>query len=297
MKKMMCMAVLMLSMFLGGCSGFWSEQIGTDTAKAAAAVSGGEAGYEITELDYRTEEKEAVPINLTGGGSGTGYERTDEGFVISAPGEYILSGVLEKGGVTVRLYEDEMVHLILNGVQIRADGRPAIYIQNGDKAVITAKEGTDNVLSDSAHREEGADACIFSEADLTLNGSGRLSVFGFHEHGIRSRDTVKAVGSSLYVKAKLDGIRGNNGVILYGSDVEVECEGNGIRAEDPRDMIILEGGICKVIAGKYALKADHYVAANGCAADLYAVLGEVDCSGTVLMGEGSPSEAETAGEG
>jgi len=72
-------------------------------------------------------------------------------------------------------------------------------------------------------------------------------------------------------------------VILYGSDVEVECEGNGIRSEDARDMVVLEGGICKVIAGKYAIKADRHVEVNGCMTDLYAVLGEVDCSGTVLM--------------
>ena len=116
-------------------------------------------------------------------------------------------------GVTVDVYEDEVVHLILDGVQIRADAGPAIYIAGAEKAVITAKEGTYSVLSDSAHRREGADACIFSEADLTLNGSGRLAIFGFHEHGIRSRDVVKAVGSPVYVKAKGDGIRGNNGVI------------------------------------------------------------------------------------
>ncbi len=269
-------------------------------------------------MDFRTEAADAVRIELSGEESGSGYERTEEGILITSPGTYVLSGALEKGGVTVDVYEDEVVHLILDGVQIRyerteegilitspgtyvlsgalekggvtvdvyedevvhlildgvqirADAGPAIYIAeaekavitakegtynvlsdsahrregadacifseadltlNGpaiyiaeaEKAVITAKEGTYNVLSDSAHRREGADACIFSEADLTLNGSGRLAVFGFHEHGIRSRDVVKAVGSPVYVKAKGDGIRGNNGVILYGSDVEVECE-------------------------------------------------------------------------
>lgn len=297
MKKAMSMAVLFTSLFLGGCSSFWTEQLGADPAKEAAAVSAGGAGYEITEMDYRTEALEAVPINLSGEGSGNGYERTEDGIVILSPGEYVLSGILEKGSVTVSLYEDETVHLILDGAEIRADGKPAVCIESADKAVITAKEGTENILSDSAHREEGADACLFSEADLTINGSGKLAVFGFHEHGIRSRDVAKVVGGSVYVKAKGDGIRGNNGVILYGSDVEVECEGNGIRAEDTRDMVILEGGICKVIAGKYAIKADHYVAANDCAADLYAVLGEVDCSGTVLMGEEGAPEAETAGEG
>lgn len=297
MRKRIGAAVLAVSVLLGGCSSFWSEQIGADWAEEAAAVSGSAAGYEITEQDCRTEALEAVAIDLAGEGGGNGYERTEEGIVIRLPGEYVLSGVLENGSVTVSLYEDETVHLILDGVQIRAEGKPAIHIQSADKAVITAKEGTVSVLSDSAHREDGADACLFSEADLTINGSGKLSVFGFHEHGIRSRDVAKVVGSFVYVKAKGDGIRGNDGVILYGSDVEVECEGNGIRAEDPRDMVILEGGICKIIAGKYALKADHYVAANGCAADLYAVLGEVDCPGTVLMGESSPSGEETAGEG
>ena len=282
MKKMIGTASLLLAVFLGGCGELWSEPVGT-MAATAAENGDGAAEYEITEMDFRTEAADAVRIELSGEESGSGYERTEEGILITSPGTYVLSGALEKGGVTVDVYEDEVVHLILDGVQIRADAGPAIYIAGAEKAVITAKEGTYSVLSDSAHRREGADACIFSEADLTLNGSGRLAVFGFHEHGIRSRDVVKAVGSPVYVKAKGDGIRGNNGVILYGSDVEVECEGNGIRSEDARDMVVLEGGICKVIAGKYAIKADHHVEANGCMTDLYAVLGEVDCSGTVLM--------------
>ena len=283
MKKMIGAASLLLAVFLGGCGELWSEPVGTVAAVTAAENGDGAAEYEITEMDFRTEAAEAVRIELSGEENGSGYERTEEGILITSPGTYVLSGALEKGGVTVDVYEDEVVHLILDGVQIRADAGPAIYIAEAEKAVITAKEGTYKVLSDSAHRREGADACIFSEADLTLNGSGRLAVFGFHEHGIRSRDVVKTVGSPVYVKAKGDGIRGNNGVILYGSDVEVECEGNGIRSEDARDMVVLEGGICKVIAGKYAIKADRHVEANGCMTDLYAVLGEVDCSGTVLM--------------
>lgn len=293
MKKQVSTAALLMSLFLCGCGTLWSEPVGTTAATAAAESGAGAAEYEITETDFGTEDAGAVRIDLAGTESGSGYERTEEGILITAPGTYVLSGVMEKGGVTADVYEDEVVHLILDGAEIRADDGPAIYIAEAQKAVITAKEGTSSVLSDSAHRREGADACIFSEADLTLNGSGRLAVFGFHEHGIRSRDVVKAVGGSIYVKAKGDGIRGNNGVILYGSDVEAECEGNGLRSEDPRDMIVLEGGICKIIAGKYAIKADHQVEANGCLTDLYAVLGEVDCSGTVRMEE----KEAAAGEG
>ena len=103
MKKAMSMAVLFTSLFLGGCSSFWTEQLGADPAKEAAAVSAGGAGYEITEMDYRTEALEAVPIDLSGEGSGNGYERTEDGIMILSPGEYVLSGILEKGSVTVSL--------------------------------------------------------------------------------------------------------------------------------------------------------------------------------------------------
>ena len=64
MKKKIGTAALLLSVFLGGCGELWSEPVGTVAAVTAAENGGGAAEYEITELDFRTEDAEGFMLRL-----------------------------------------------------------------------------------------------------------------------------------------------------------------------------------------------------------------------------------------
>ena len=68
-------------------------------------------------------------------------------------------------------------------------------------------------------------------------------------------------------------------MIILNSAVDIECEGSGIVANSPKDMAVVQGGSCKVIAGENAVAANRYVAFSDCQTDLYSVLETVRCNG------------------
>lgn len=237
--------------------------------------------YEITNLDYATSEAEAWEIDLNGleEGAGEFYEYDGRQLTLGHAGNYVITGRMNNGNIVVNVFEDETVHLILDDVEIKSFEGPAVYIEKAAKAVITAKEGTESVLSDSSMHEGEQRACIFSNCDLTINGGGMLSVYGYHGDAVRSKDQLKLVNTNLYVKAKDQGLRGNDGVILMDSSTEAECEGIGVFSNSSKDMVIVQGGSLKVIAGKNAIAASRYVSIQDCQIDLYSVLETVWCEG------------------
>lgn len=276
------------TILLSGCGMFLEIPVGDAEAAQSDFEAAKETGwYEITDKDQDTAGFDAEEIDLDSpaeDGDGR-YSYQDGIFLVSAGGTYVLKGKLDGGRLVVNVFEDEIVHFILDNAEIRSERGAAVYVEKAQKVIITAKEGTQNVLTDGAKYDERDKACLFSNSDLTINGAGGLAVYGYHADGVRSRDRIKIVGAHLYVKSKEDGIRGNDGVILSDSMTEVECEGNGIMADSAKDMVVIEGGGCKVIAGKNAITARKYVSVSDSQTDLYSVWESVKCDGIIELDE------------
>ena len=72
-----------------------------------------------------------------------------------------------------------------------------IYSLQADKVFITLAEGSENTLANGgefvAIDENNIDGVIFSKTDLTLNGSGSLSIASPAGHGVVSKDDLVAV--------------------------------------------------------------------------------------------------------
>lgn len=281
-KSLLCFVFAIIMFLVPGCQKIIEVSVG---AVEEADINHSEAGsmqqYEITHNDYSTEETAAIAIDLNNLNEGMEDVYTYDGqhLTICHAGEYIINGKTDNGNIRINVFDDEIVHLFLDNVEIRSDEGSAIRVENAAKVIITAKAGTENILSDESKREGTQKACIFSNSDLTINGSGKLYVYGYYTDGVRSKDLLRIVNTNLYVKTKEDGIRGNDGVILYDSMTEVECEGTGIISNSDKDMVILQGGSCKVIAGKNAIAANRYVAIHDSQLDLYSVLEIVKCNG------------------
>lgn len=268
--------------WLSGCAQVLEMPVGIpDETSQEAVVKGAVGEYEITAYDRETQGAETVEIDLDSleAGAKEGYGYDGRQLTINAEGTYAVKGKMNHGNIVIHVYEDEMVHLILDGVELTSVQGPAIYVEKAAKVVITAREGTENVLSDGVTNGKEQKACVFSNCDLTLNGRGRLSVFGYHADAVRSKDQLKIVEANFYAKAKENGIRGNDGVILIDSDTEVDCEGTGIFASSDKDMVVVEGGSLKVIAGKNAVFASQCVSITEAQTDLYSVLETVQCEG------------------
>ncbi|MBQ7840193.1 MAG: carbohydrate-binding domain-containing protein [Lachnospiraceae bacterium] len=294
-QKVRCATLLMAGIFLlSGCQEILDAQIGTAVAAesdAAAVVD--VSRYEITSSDYETEGADYIEIDLEQNERKSGiteqssalYSWNGQQLKISQAGDYVLNGSLD-GSVTVSVCNDEVVHLILNNVEIHSQSGPAIYVEKAAKVILTAADGTENTISDTVVYDEDNQACIFSNVDLTINGSGVLNVYGYHEDAIRSKDLLKVINTNLFVKANNDGLRGNDGVIVFNSDTSIESEGTGIRSVSDKDMVMIQGGICKVIAGENAVAANRHVSIHDSQADLYSVEETVKCSGIRDIEEG-----------
>lgn len=285
MKKLMALCVIVNMIFLTGCHRILDLPIGTQEPIAINTIeSGGEYSYEMTKNDYNVLETDAVKIASNESIEGI-YGYDDGKLTIYAAGDYILEGNLGNVNLIISVFDDEIVHLFLDNVEINSDSGPAIYVENANKVIITSKEGTKNIISDGSGYEEIHKACIFSNSDLTINGEGILYVYGYYADGVRTKDRMKLVNTNLFVKAKEDGIRGNDAVILLDSTAEVECEGTGILSNSDDDMVIVQGGSCKVIAGQNAFFSNRYISIHDCLTDLYSIWETMKCNGVIDIGE------------
>lgn len=273
------LTILLSSTLLSGCRQLLNAQVGSPRTEQTE-MTGQAVIVEVTDVDRESSYTDYCKIMLDARESSPGGEYTwDEGILnILSPGTYVLEGNLN-GGVYISVYDDEIVHLILKGVEIINDNGPAIYVEKAGKTVITLSEQTENTLSDGAEYAGSQEACIFSNADLTINGTGMLNVYGYYHDAIRTKDCIKLVETNVLVRAKNNGIRGNDGVVIKDSRVQIESEGTGILSKGGKNFVVVESGSCKVTAGDNAISAGSYVSLSGCEAELYSVREAVQCEG------------------
>lgn len=209
----------------------------------------------ITTADTTVTGQNAVLVDL---------KEVDSVCSITEPGCYLLSGTLS-GKIEVDA-QDQIVHLILGGVDVKSVSGPALQITSAGKVIVTLQEGTKNTLRDSATYPQGslADACIYSECDLTINGAGSLDVSGYYEDAIHTKDVLKILGGDVFVQAKQDGIQGNDGIVVTCQSLTVQSERNGLyttkTGKPAKGNIEIYSGEHSIIAGGYAIS---------CTADLY----------------------------
>lgn len=76
----------------------------------------------------------------------------------------------------------------------------AIYAKNADKVFVTLAEGAGNSLTVSGDYvqtdDNNVDAVIFAKCDLTLGGTGSLTVKDTTGHGIVSKDDLVVTGGT-----------------------------------------------------------------------------------------------------
>ena len=288
-KSVVLLYVIANIVFLTGCQDVLNMPVGIQENTQMSTTDYDEVySYEMTRNDYNTSETGALKIDLSNlSESMVDIYTFDSGqLTIHAEGSYILTGNLSRGNLIIHVYDDEIVHLILDNVEISSYNNPAIYVENADKVILTLKEGTENILSDGSGGGEMHKACIFSNSDLTINGAGMLYVYGYHADGVRSKDYLKLANTNLFVRAERNGLRGNDAVIIMDSMTEIESEGTGILSNSESDMVVLQGGSCKVIAGENAIASNSYISIHDCITDLYSILETIKCNGILDISEG-----------
>lgn len=247
------------------------------TAAAAAIPVGSSSSTEVTEEnsatheaanDYTWDSANVVNISLNGSSASSesaGVEIDGSVITITEAGTYSLSGVLSDGQVIVDTTDEEVARLILNGVDITSNNSAPIYIKDAEKAILILAENSQNTLTDAtvyaytSTEEDEPNAVIFSKANLTLHGSGSLTVFGNYNDGISSKDGLIIAGGNITVNAADDGIRGKDYLVVKDGTLTVTATGDGLKADNEDDaalgFITIEKGSLNITAGGDAITA------------------------------------------
>ncbi len=189
-------------------------------------------------------------------------------IVFNAAGTYILSGDFTDKMLFVSIGEQDKIQLVLNNCIIQNSAGPAIYIESADKIFLTMPEGTVNTISDGSDyeytdEESNLDGAIFSRADLTLNGSGKLVIKGNNKHGIVSKDDLIIGGGEYDITSVKKGISGKDCVKIYDCDMNINAGSDGIAAtnseEASKGFVYIEKGNLNIQCGNDGIQAETVI--------------------------------------
>ena len=214
--------------------------------------------FTANDEDGNWDTSEATVITLTGNGadiSGKGAYVYDGNVVITGAGSYVVSGSLTDGYLSVDAYDSSKVFILLNGTEINCSDNACIRVEQADKVFLTLAENSQNILSSgSAYSEEalkdGTDGAIFAHDDLTINGSGNLTVTAGYRHGIAANDDLVITGGTITVTAVADAIHAKDSLRVKEAAITVDAQDDGIVTsnEVENGYLYIESGTLHITA-------------------------------------------------
>ena len=135
-----------------------------------------------------------------------------------------VSGVaaVENGVMTVRFEDAALEKNVEAGMLVTVGGTASPIVSVGVGADGRAFAQAETALAD------GTDGVIFAHEDLTINGSGSLTVTGGWKHGISANDDLVITGGTITVEAATDAIRANDSLRIKDADITVTAGDDGI---------------------------------------------------------------------
>lgn len=288
-KKLVLLVALLLTLSAGfGCgslsrgstsdSGQKTEENPENTADAeeeSQSVSVEEQNDEdmFTDRDYEEDyqEEDCVSVTLSGtsaSSSSDSVEISDGTITITEEGTYRISGTLSDGMIIVNATDTAKVWLIFDGVEINSETSAPLYVLEGDKVFLTLAEDSENTLSNSgtytAIDDSNIDSVIYSKQDLTLNGTGSLTISSPGGHGIVSNDDLAITGGTCNITAASHGLKANDSIRITGdSQLTVTAGKDGIHAENDEDtslgFVYISDGMIAVEAEGDGISAGSYM--------------------------------------
>ena len=234
------------------------------------------AGYSdvFTKFDQRDSWTEAVTITFSDEGvlvNGSGVSVDGTTVYISAKGTYLLSGSCASGQIVVEVSKEDKVQLVLNGLNLTCTDSAPLYVICADKVGLTLAPGSENSFTDAAVYtrvfEKEPNACVCSRDDLSINGTGSLTVTGLNNNGIGTKDDLRIVSGTITVTAVKNALKGNDSVAIKGATIVLDAGKDAIKAENAEDagkgFVYIESGDITITAGDDAIQGQQDVTIKG----------------------------------
>lgn len=271
-KKLLALFFAMaLSMTaVAGCTGIKSSTgnvVSSETETNAEETSAQSEAGTFSSADMFTErdlagtyeESGAVYVTLSGDGitgETDGVAINGQTVTITAEGTYIFSGTLSEGQIVVDA-DKAKVQIVFDNVDITCASSAAVYVKNAEKVFVTLAEGAQNTLRNTdeyvAIDDNNIDAVIFAKSDLTLNGTGSLTIVSAEGHGIVSKDDLKITGGTYDITAAGHALSGKDSVRIADGTFILTAEKDGIHAENADDE---EKGYIYIADGDFTITSD-----------------------------------------
>ena len=227
----------------------------TAGSEAQPAQTAEETQDQQTEYSMMTEVDEADAVSIVFSDNGVRTRANDDAVkidgtdvTIRAPGTYTLSGSCANGSVTVKKGTQGVV-LILDGLELTADGTAAISCNKGTEVTIMAAEGSDNTLADTEDNNDetnpsnsNAENAVLKCKDgarVLLCGTGTLNIAASGKNGIKAGASDAELGEAsltitelaLNVTAPNDGVKADSILTITSGRITVNAGDDAIRSD------------------------------------------------------------------
>ena len=255
---------------VAGCTGTKSSTgnvVSSETETNAEETSAQSEAGTFSSADMFTErdlagtyeESGAVYVTLSDDGitgETDGVVIKGQTVTITAEGTYIFSGTLSEGQIVVDA-DNAKVQIVFDNVDITCASSAAVYVKSAEKVFVTLAEGSQNTLRNTdeyvAIDDNNIDAVIFAKSDLTLNGTGSLTIVSAEGHGIVSKDDLKMTGGTYDITAAGHALSGKDSVRIADGTFILTAEKDGIHAENADDE---EKGYIYIADGDFTITSD-----------------------------------------
>lgn len=213
----------------------------------------------FTNRDKKTSyDSDAVRIQLNKTSATATSDRVQiSGSTVTITEEdtYLLSGELEDGCIVINADSSAKIHLVLDNVTIHNNTSAAILVLSADKVTITLAEGQSSLSNGGSFTPVdtvNVDAVLYSKDDLSLNGSGSLTIASPAGHGISCKDDLVLAGGTYTITAANHGLDANDSIRLTASAIAIEAGKDGMHAENSDDATL---GFIYIADGTYNIHA------------------------------------------
>ncbi len=141
--------------------------------------------------------------------------------------------------------------------------------------VVVLADGSSNALADATtytattqdSTDEEPTGALYSTADLTIGGTGSLTVTGNANNGIVGKDGLVITGGTIEVTSVDDGIIGKDYLVVSDGDVTVDAVDDGLKSDNTTDagagFVLVEGGTIRVTSQDDGIKGVQVLVSGG----------------------------------